>query len=223
MTVATRPQAASRAVLAALPGLVSRVAHDLNNHLALILGKSELALMLDDPQRYRSGMGDICEAGQEARTLIADLQSVVAWATTPDDGDPTMIGEALDLARRLADRGCRQNGVELKVDGAEGHAPTSRAGTLALVTWRLLTRAVERRAGSFQTAEVWTLSGTGPDPSEVTLTTPRPVWEVAERAEIARAVRTADADAAPEAPLAADLVAFEAAVEFDGNLVRVRL
>ncbi len=220
-TVASRPQAASRAVLAALPGLVARVAHDLNNHLALILGKSELALMLDDPQRYRGGMSEICEAGQDARTLIADLQTVVAWATSPGDEEKTALSDVLGLARRLADRGCRQHGIELKVEGAEGQVPTRVAGTLALVAWRLLTRTVERRAGSIETAERWTLSGAGP--GEVTLTTPRPVWEVAERAEIARAVRTQAPGDAPDAPLAADLVEFGASIEFDGNLARVRV
>lgn len=221
MAAAVGPAKSSQALVTALPPLVSRVAHDLNNHLALILGKSELAIMLDDPERYRTGMGEICKAGQVARTLIADLQCVVAWALNGDEEERPAIADVLALSARLADRACRQHGIELKVDGAAGQVASPVAGTLALVCWRLLTRAVERRSASGDSAEVWTLSGSGPDPAEIVLTTPLPVWEVTERAEIARAVRSAEAQSGDASPVAADLVAFGAAVDFDGNRVRV--
>ncbi len=140
--VTTTPGTARPAARAAFFDLVARVAHDLNNHLATILGKAEIAMMVDDPQRWRRGIEESYQAGQRARAAVADLQRVQGWvgAETPD---PAPLAEVLELARRLAGRSLARLGLEPAIVERSGAIVADPAPwTLAL--WQVLSDRARR-------------------------------------------------------------------------------
>ena len=143
MSVATTPVEAARAAArAAFFDLVARVAHDLNNHLATILGKAEIAMMVDDPRRWRRGIEESYRAGQRARAAVADLQRVQGWigADTPD---PAPLAEVLELARRLAGRSLARLSLEPAIVERSGAIVADPAPwTLAL--WQVLSDRARR-------------------------------------------------------------------------------
>jgi hypothetical protein len=134
---------------------ISQGAHDLNNHLAAILGRAELALMADDPVRWRRGLEETLEAGQPARTLVADLQRLSLWQQTAPA--PTPLADVLALVARVVQPTLRRSGVDLLVDGGCGAVLVEHPGVLALALWLLLRDAADR-AGRC-TAGTWGLSG----------------------------------------------------------------
>lgn len=102
MTVALPTKAAQRSG-SAFGRLLARIAHDMNNCLARINGKAELALMLDRPERFRSALEEVLAAGQRASVLVADFQRVLAWrGLRPgcEEGAIPLI-DALSVAARL--------------------------------------------------------------------------------------------------------------------------
>ncbi|RMF72205.1 MAG: hypothetical protein D6738_11920 [Acidobacteria bacterium] len=141
------------AVREAFLDLVARIAHDLNNHLATILGKAEIALMVDDPARWRRGIEHGYEAGQRARRAVADLQRVHGWveAATPD---PAPLAEVLELARRLAARSLARLDLEPAISERSG-ALVDDPAPWALALWRLLSERA--RSCESAPAEPWTL------------------------------------------------------------------
>jgi signal transduction histidine kinase len=119
--------------------LAGRLAHDLNNVLATVLGKAELATMFDEPQRWKSSVEETHRGGQQARILLADFQRIQGWWQSEREAVPR--ADVLALVVRLHGRLLGRSGVDLQPDGA---GVTDRPGPLALALWALLAEALER-------------------------------------------------------------------------------
>lgn len=124
----------------ALASLVGQVCHDLNNHLASLLGKTELALMVDDAERYRPALEQTLEAGQPARALVAELQRIVLWVRDGEPGVPAT--DAVGVAARLCERGCAKRGIRLSVRSEVPGLRLQDPGRVAVTCWNLLDRLV---------------------------------------------------------------------------------
>lgn len=187
MAVQTLRTGESLAGSATLPELVAQAAHDLNNHLATVLGKAEISLMVQDPERWRRNLGDILEAGQKARHLVADLQRLLLWSQP--QADPVPAGEVFNLVMRLLARRCGHGGVKLVTAAAGVNLPGPAASRLALGLWALMAEALERRCGE---EAAWSLGpceslGAGEWGIEVLL--PGVNWDPETRAGVERAGR----------------------------------
>ena len=119
-----------------LPELVTSLAHDLNNQLATMLGKPELALILADQDRYRGALEEVVGAGHVAKSLISDLQRLLAWLRSrPGD---VSSSEVLALAVRLSRRKSDQMGVRLDPVPREGVLRFEDSAKVALLLWKLV-------------------------------------------------------------------------------------
>jgi signal transduction histidine kinase len=110
--LAGRPRVA---VQAALPALLSQLSHDLNNHLTTVLGKAELALLVEDPARWKRAFTDIQVAGRSAQRVVSDLQKLVAWSLP--EHDPVQPRDVAELACRLVERRASQSAIATAVTG----------------------------------------------------------------------------------------------------------
>lgn len=170
-----------------LPELIAQAAHDLNNHLATVLGKAEIALMVQDPARWRRSLGDILEAGQKARILVSDLQRLLLWSQP--SSEPVPVGEVFNLVMRLLTRRCGHGGVKLVTSHAGVSLPGPVASRLAMGLWALVVEALGR---SPRVETAWSLTPTeGLDNGEwgVDLLTPGVNWDPETRAAVERASR----------------------------------
>lgn len=140
----------------ALAGLVSQVCHDLNNHLATLLGKTEVALMVGDPARYRPALEHGLEAGQPARGLVSELQRLMTWLREGESGVP--VSDAVTSAVRLCERSCSKRGLQLRVKNRFPGARLEDPGRVALICWSLLNRLIqEQPCSSEHVSETWTV------------------------------------------------------------------
>ena len=92
--------------------LTSRFAHDINNHLTTILGKSELALLSDDPARMTKALEVGAEAARKSRELVAQMQRFAASQRVSE----LSTFDPLDAVRPvvvLLDRALDKHGVTL--------------------------------------------------------------------------------------------------------------
>ncbi len=137
-----RAAAADDVVLECLPQLLAQASHDLNNHLATILGKSEIALMSDEPARWRRGLDETFEAGHQARLLVADLQRLVTWQQLGAEA-PVPLSDVLAMSVRLAGRSLRRTGARVEVDGG-ATIRVDRPASVAVLTWLLVREAADR-------------------------------------------------------------------------------
>jgi hypothetical protein len=141
----------------ALASLVGQVCHDLNNHLATVLGKTEIALMVSDPGRYRPALEQTLEAGQPARALVAELQRLVSWVRDGEQG--VLATDAVGVATRLCERGCAKRGVRLAVRSECPGARLDDPGRVALLCWNLLDGLLQAQSASRNGSEArhWTV------------------------------------------------------------------
>jgi len=145
--------------------LAAHAAHDLNNHLTSVLGKAEIALMSPDPARWQRGLEEVLEAGQQARSLVADLQRLARWQLGVEGGVPAP--DLLGLVVRLAGRRARRAGVTLEMSGSGSLADSRHAARLALLAWQLVERAIGAlEAGTADEVPPWrfeAVAGPGTD------------------------------------------------------------
>jgi signal transduction histidine kinase len=151
-----RTSSAERAALTSqvLIHLSSRIAHDLNNHLATILGKAEIAMMVEDPARWRRSLEDAHAAGQKARVLVADYQRIQGWMRE-QEREPVPYGDVLAIVARLSERRLGRLGVVLE-PGYATPRRCERACELALTLWELALALGEALEGEGE--RTWTLS-----------------------------------------------------------------
>ncbi len=142
--------------------LAARVSHDLNNHLTSVLGKAEIALMSPDPARWQRGLEEVLEAGQQARSLVADLQRLARWQLGTDGGVPSP--DLLGLVVRLARRRARRAGIVLEMAGSGFLGDSRRAARLALLAWQLVERAIEAAEPREEGERSWKIEATA-DPA----------------------------------------------------------
>ncbi len=153
--------------------LAAHAAHDLNNHLTSVLGKSEIALMSPDPARWQRGLEEVLEAGQQARSLVADLQRLARWQLGAEGGVPAP--DLLGLVVRLAGRRARRAGVTLEMSGTGSLADSRLAARFALVTWRLVERALlALEAGTDAELPPWRLEATAGPGTDCAITLHHP-------------------------------------------------
>lgn len=157
MLTTMQPLQVTPAVGDAFLDLMARTAHDLNNHLATILGKAEIAMMVDDPARWKRGVEEGYRAGQKARVLVSDFQRLHGWYTR-ESPDPVPIPDVLALVARIVDRVATRASVVLELGAAPARCVVE-AAELALGTWSLVADAIER--GGAHVGHSWTLSGSG--------------------------------------------------------------
>jgi hypothetical protein len=141
----------------ALASLVGQICHDLNNHLATVLGKTEIALMVSDPGRYRPALEETLEAGQPARALVAELQRLVSWVRDGEQGVPAT--DAAGVAARLCERSCAKRGIRLAVRSECPGAKLDDPGRVALLCWSLLDGLLQAQPASRNGSETrqWTV------------------------------------------------------------------
>lgn len=138
-----------------LVDLMGQVAHDLNNQLATILGKSEIAMMVDDPARWRSAVEESHKAGQKARVLVADFQKLHGWHR--DQGaSPAPLSDVIGLLRRVCERRLTRSAVILEPAHAPSRVLTDPVRVFMLL-WLALSEALER--GGSDISATWTLAG----------------------------------------------------------------
>lgn len=128
-----------------LAALAAQVTHDLNNHLAAMLGKAEFGLLVADPERKTAALSGVLEAGDGARRLVADLQRLAAYSEGA--GDPVPAVEVAQLATRLLDRRLRRAGVAVHCSGAGPGPARARAASAVLALWCVLRRLLDDAAG----------------------------------------------------------------------------
>lgn len=142
--------------LVPLEGIVAQATHDLNNHLATILGKAEIALMLEDPDRWKRGLENALEAGNEARILVSDLQRLVVWLRSPEE--LTLLSDLLTILERFGNRRLRRAGMSLVIDADGPSALVQHAGQVLLGLWGLLDALSQALTALDRPAE-WHLTG----------------------------------------------------------------
>lgn len=124
-----------------MAALVSQVTHDLNNHLAAMLGKAEFGLLVADSERKTAALSGVLEPGEAARRLVADLQRLAAFIEGA--GDPVPAVEVAQLAVRLHYRRLKRAGIRAECR-ATGPGPLRpRAAAAALALWWVLRRLLE--------------------------------------------------------------------------------
>ena len=110
----------------ALGGMAGGVAHEFNNILAIILGKTQLMLgrAVDDP--VREGLGQIEEAAWRAADVVRRLQG---FAATRSDEPPalvdlnTLVHDAVTLTRGLWKDEAEARGIRIDVVTDLGETP----------------------------------------------------------------------------------------------------
>jgi hypothetical protein len=215
--VAGREGAADDVVLTCLPLLLAQASHDLNNHLATILGKSEIALLSDDPARWRRGLDETFEAGHQSRQIVADLQRLVAWQQSGTEG-PVPLGDVLALVVRLAGRSLRRGGAHVVVDGGSAIL-VDRPASVAVLGWLLVREAADRAEPG--AGRGWRLEGRRrPDGWSLEFHGDGNPFAAAERETLERS--GADGVRADGAlgPLDRTLRALGGRLEFDGSVTR---
>ena len=185
MSCAPGQPVATRSAGAAFQELAAQVVHDLNNHLATMLGKAEIGLMLDDPARWRRSLEEILAAGQPARVELSDLQRLVSWSFP--EGEAVGLDEVLAVVARLSSRRCGTASVRLAVSGAAARVERTVAACAAIALWCVVREALERA----REASEWSLlARRAPGGGwSVRFETPGCVWDAGTRAWAERAAR----------------------------------
>jgi len=80
--------------LSALGELASGVAHDFNNTLAGILGRAQLLLRTDDPEKIRRGLGIIIKAAEDGAKTVRRIQDF-ARQRRDHDFQPVSVSQLL--------------------------------------------------------------------------------------------------------------------------------
>ena len=99
------------AKLASIGELVSGVAHEINNPLAIVIGYSELLLKEDVDHAARERLQIISEQSQRACRMIDDLRSFAGWRTAVKSF--VDVRDPLERVLRLPSYKLRGNNIEL--------------------------------------------------------------------------------------------------------------
>ena len=196
---------------AALRAVVAAVGHDLNNHLATILGRAELALSWEDPDRWRAALDAVARAGDRARVLVADLQRLAQWSAP--DVEPAPLGDVLSTAVRLAARSAQRSSVRIVVSPSMPPCRAHRPAAATLAVWGALRAALAASPG--EGTREWRLSADDESGLTVLAEADRPLDPAAfaEAARLGGGVRL---------PLATLLDDAGASHELDGPRLRLR-
>ncbi|GEM_PF-4246595 len=112
-----------------MPTLLRQMAHDLNNHLATMLGQAELALLVNDAARFKLGLENVLASGTGARQLVTDLQRLVIWGE--QETEPVVVSSTLQMVSRLTAH--RRHSLRVDLECDLGEAPNLDFGAAVLV------------------------------------------------------------------------------------------
>jgi hypothetical protein len=188
MSAGTATGRATQARESILAFLTARTTHDLNNHLATIIGKTEIAMMKNDPERWRRGLDDVYAAGQRSRDTVRDFQELHGWVTR-GSRDAAPLGDIVTVVVRLLTRKLERAGVALQTS----YVPPARVtllGDVGLVLWGQ-TFCLAKGMRARNTTTLWSISGTPPAKGTVELSLEHPHAEVASAAADVMALRDA--------------------------------
>jgi len=132
----------------ALGGMAGGVAHEFNNILAIILGKTQLMLARTPDEPVREGLGQVEEAAWRAADVVRRLQG---FAATRSDEPPglvdvsTLVHDATTLTRGLWKDEAEARGVRIDVitDLEEGPAVLGNAAELREALTNLILNAID--------------------------------------------------------------------------------
>ena len=102
----------------ALGGMAGGIAHEFNNILAIILGKTQLMLARTSDEGAREGLGHVEEAAWRAADIVRRLQGFAA--TRPDDSNGlidvnSLVHDAVTLTRGLWKDEAEARGIRIEV------------------------------------------------------------------------------------------------------------
>lgn len=126
-----------------LASMVAQVCHDLNNHLATLLGKAEVALMVGDTGRFQPALERVLEAGQPARTVVGETQRLMLWLRDGETDVP--VTDAVATAIRLCERSCEKQLVRVKLENFANGARVVAPGYVAVLFWNVLHHVLQHR------------------------------------------------------------------------------
>jgi len=132
----------------ALGGMAGGVAHEFNNILAIVLGKTQLMLARVPDESVRDGLGQIEEAAWRAADVVRRLQG---FAATRSDDPPGLVDvtsvaqDALTLTRPLWKDEAEARGVRIDVvtDFEEGPAVLGSAAELREAVTNVILNAID--------------------------------------------------------------------------------
>ena len=132
----------------ALGGMAGGIAHEFNNILAIILGKTQLLLVRSTDETMREGLGHVEEAAWRAADIIRRLQGFAATRVEDSNGPidvNTLVHDAVTLTRGLwkdeaEARGAR---VEVTTDLEDVPAVRGNAAELREVVTNLVLNAID--------------------------------------------------------------------------------
>jgi signal transduction histidine kinase len=119
----------------ALGGMAGGIAHEFNNILAIILGKTQLLLARSTDETVREGLGHVEEAAWRAADIVRRLQGFAA--TRPDDSNGlidvnSLVHDAVTLTRGLWKDEAEARGIRIEVSLDLQDAPPVRGNAAEL-------------------------------------------------------------------------------------------
>jgi len=145
------------------------IAHEVNNPLSVMLGKAEMILEEDDPERIKKYAQDIIKYSKKASDIVKRITFYSRVASSP--GGRINLNDQLKEAIKISKYSVNFDNVELLTDYQDAPLISGNAGEIEQVFVNLLNNAVEAMEGSghlFVTsrcedgAVVVTIKDTGP-------------------------------------------------------------
>ena len=119
----------------ALGGMAGGIAHEFNNILAIILGKTQLLLARSADETVREGLGHVEEAAWRAADIIRRLQGFAATRLEDSNGPidvNALVHDAVTLTRGLWKDEAEARGVRIEVTTDLEDAPAVRGNAAEL-------------------------------------------------------------------------------------------
>ena len=119
----------------ALGGMAGGIAHEFNNILAIILGKTQLLLARATDETAREGLGTVEEAAWRAADIVRRLQGFAATRLDDTNGPidvNTLVHDAVTLTRGLWKDEAEARGVRIEVTLDLEDAPSVRGNAAEL-------------------------------------------------------------------------------------------
>jgi signal transduction histidine kinase len=119
----------------ALGGMAGGIAHEFNNILAIILGKTQLLLVRSTDETVREGLGHVEEAAWRAADIIRRLQGFAATRVEDSNGPidlNALVHDAVTLTRGVWKDEAEARGVRIEVTTDLEDAPAVRGNAAEL-------------------------------------------------------------------------------------------
>ena len=122
------------------------IAHEVNNPLSVMLGKAEMILEEDDPERIKKYAQDIIKYSKKASDIVKRITFYSRVASSP--GSRINLNDQLKEAIKISKYSVNFDNVELLTDYQDAPLISGNAGEIEQVFVNLLNNAVEAMEGS---------------------------------------------------------------------------